>query len=102
MSRTILVKSVISGYRVPNNINDFIKFFQKESSKIPRKFRDSVHVDFDVEEDYGSYVPMIKVSYERPETPSEVREREAEENSHNTRSIAYHTKELERLKGEVK
>ena len=99
MSRTITVKSVISGYRVPNNINDFIKFFQKESSKIPRKFRDSVDIDIDIEDIYDDYFAIIKLSYKRPETPSEVREREEREDDRVAREIEYHNRILKQLKG---
>lgn len=63
-------------YSLPNRAGEFWKWLTSLLEELPEQFRDSAIIEFGAKNDYGDLTPTLTVSYRRPETDEEERQRE--------------------------
>lgn len=84
--------------RPPTDLNEFAAWFDGIRAKIPEGCR--AEIEFDATGDYdGGYMPTLKVSYWRAETPDEIATRVERAQQQQAAFVAWERAEFDRLKG---
>ena len=80
--KLITVTAVEDSYfHVYSSYADFVDRLNKVFAKVPAEYLDSTWVEIDATSNYGEPSVKLAVTYSRPETPSEQRRRERQENA---------------------
>ena len=62
-------------------LRDFQKMLSDILAEISVEYRKEVFIDFEIEDDYGSYNNIVEIYYWRPETDEELADRIRKENT---------------------
>jgi len=71
MTKTVYV--YVNRRDMPENLKQFITFWEAKLNAIPEEYRDSAGVEFNVESDGSGLYLEVEISYEREETPEEIK-----------------------------
>lgn len=97
MKKEIIVFQEESIWGLPENIDEFLKYFTDKFAQIPAEYRDDACVEVSGVIDYGDPQISIKISYLSPETDKEKSNRERQENERFAIKEQYELREFERL-----
>lgn len=61
---------------IPTKVVDLIAFLQEVVESVPKSSRDSIELEYDYEEDYGSYYVTADLWFTRPDTAEEAEKKE--------------------------
>jgi hypothetical protein len=67
---------------IPHKLEDFFAALNEARLSIPAEYRDGARVDCEPEYEHGESYGCVRVTYERPMTPTEIEARRLENRKH--------------------
>ena len=89
-------------YSIPTKVVDLIEFLQEVVESVPEDCRQSIELEYDWEDDYGSTNVTSDLYYRRPQTAEELKAQEAKDDVRKSKTKAYELKQLAILQAKYK
>ena len=88
----------VSNNLPPQEFEDFLRWVEQLKDDIPEEYRPAAKVHIDAGMDYDQPYAICMVTYDRPETPEETRQREAKARLDSSRQEGYERTLYEKLR----
>jgi len=89
-------------FMIPTKVKDLIEFLQEVVESVPESCRDSIELEYDWEDDYGSTNVTSDLYYRRPPTAEELKAQEDRAKIHKSKTKAYELNQLAILQAKYK